>query len=216
MLIYLAGAHADTPASVTRKLRYFPLPPNTTLATLRTRHIYSNTMYAAAQHLIETLRGEPLRKVFRERIFDVLGMQRTFFGFHDIEERRDDTKADTAKGYRWLPDGRGEAAEAEGNGKYVQIHWQGSPEQGAAGDIVSCVSDYAFWMRALLSQDSRILSEEGWKEVMRPRVVVENNEDRPDEERRKLGPETYALGWSKYQYWGEEIVMHTGVDPGIG
>ena len=210
----LAGTYADTPASTTRKLRYLPLPANTTLATLRTRFIYSNTMYAAAQHLIETLTNQPMHKVLRERIFDVLGMERTFFGFHDVEERGEVQKADMANGYRWAPDGDIQAANNGGRGKHVEVPWRGSPEQGGAGDIISCVSDYALWMLAVLSRDSRVLSEEGWKEVLRPRIILDD--EYPEQERRNFGTETYALGWERDSYWGQEIIKHTGEDPGIG
>ncbi|OCK79261.1 beta-lactamase/transpeptidase-like protein [Lepidopterella palustris CBS 459.81] len=209
-----AGAHADTPASITRKLRYFPLPTNTTPATMRTRFIYSNTMYAAAQHLVETLIDQPLQKVLRERTFDVLGMGRTFFGFHDVEERGKDITADMAKGYRWVPGGDNEAADNECEGKYVEVPWRGSPEQGGAGDIISCVSDYALWMRAVLSRDSRVLSEEGWTEVLWPRMI--SDDKYPAQARRNFGTQTYALGWSGDHYRGEKIIEHTGRDPGIG
>jgi CubicO group peptidase (beta-lactamase class C family) len=60
-------------------------------------------MCAVAQDPIETLSHQPLSNVLKERIFNILNMKHSFFGWHDIDERGKDAKTDCTTGYRWVP-----------------------------------------------------------------------------------------------------------------
>ncbi|KAB8339166.1 hypothetical protein FH972_022101 [Carpinus fangiana] len=214
-----AGTRADTPLSLTRKMRYFPLTKNMGISAFRSTFHYSNTMYSAAHALAESLTQQPLHATLRKRTWDVLGMNRTFLGIEDLETAIGTESNETKKaslnlptGYRW----------EDNEQRSVELPFRGMPEQSGAGDIISCVDDYAQWMRAVLTRDTRILSKKGWREVLRPRIVVSNpskEDDKEDgeheEELKGLSTLTYALGWFVEHYWGEKIVSHTGGDPGI-
>jgi CubicO group peptidase (beta-lactamase class C family) len=66
----------DTSKSVTRKLRYLPLN-----VPLRTKFQYSNLMYVASAHLVETLTGQWIGDFVRQRIWEPLRMGATFYGW---------------------------------------------------------------------------------------------------------------------------------------
>jgi hypothetical protein len=57
-------------------------------------------MCTVAQDLIEILLNQPLSNVLKDQNLDILNMKRSFFGWHDIEERGKDAKTDSTTGYR--------------------------------------------------------------------------------------------------------------------
>ena len=183
------------------------------LATFRTHFVYSNTMYSAAQHLVETLTGQSLQTVLKERVFDVLGMHRTFFGIQYLQDRGADVAIDMASGYQWIPDVPSEGADSGKHGKHKEIAQRGFPEQGGAGDVISCVSDYALWMRAVLSRDTRLVKGKGWKQLFRPRTISGN--DYTPQEKEVYSTPLYSLGWCRDNYRGTDNLWHTGRDPGV-
>jgi CubicO group peptidase (beta-lactamase class C family) len=102
----------DTSKSVTRKLRFLPLN-----LPLRTKFQYSNLMYVAVAHLVETLTGQWIGDFVRQRIWEPLRMMATFYGIDDLKNRRG--AENLAQGYRW---------DKETNG-YVEVPWIDQPGQ---------------------------------------------------------------------------------------
>lgn len=63
---------------VVRNLRHLPVN-----AEPRVRFQYGNLMYVTLSHVIETLTGKPLAKVFQEEIWEPLGMESSYL---DLEQ----------------------------------------------------------------------------------------------------------------------------------
>jgi hypothetical protein len=69
-----------------------------------------------------------------------------------------------------------------------------------AGSVASNVIEYTKWLKALLSSSGPI-SAEGHKAIKTSRILES------DEEKPHTGPTTYALGWWRGVYQGEEWFM---------
>jgi CubicO group peptidase (beta-lactamase class C family) len=168
---------------IVRQIRHLPLT-----AEPRTTFQYCNLMFVAAAHIIETLTGQWLGKFLRERIWEPLGMDGTYFATEDAKAASEPL----AKGYRW----------DEHEEKYIDVPWMNLDGTSGAGSVISNVVDYSCWAQAVLEK-APPLSKRSWQELTTPRSLVLAQEP-------MTGPLTYALGWYGGIYKGHRFLEHTG------
>ena len=194
------GGPVDTSKKITRTLRHFPVS-----SQLRAKYEYSNVMYIAASHALETVTDEWLGKTLRDRIWDPLGMSNTFFTLQDPKKAVDAGKVKLATGYLWE-----ESDTDQGNGQCQPLEAVNFPEVSGAGAIISNVVDYAEWLKALMNQ-SAPLNKEIVAAMTSPRTIQIPSTLEPYD-----GVMTYALGWDVTTYKCGPLIMHKGGLVGIG
>lgn len=161
----------------------------------RTTYQYSNLMFIVASHLIETLTGDWIGNVFREKIWEPLGMNSTYLSLKDARASGNRL----AKGYSYDAN----------TFKYDVVPWKNKPEVSGAGGAISNIKDYAKWVEALLRKTPGVLSPDGYSAIWTARTLT-----RPDDP--FLKPTAYALAWNTCVYHGVEIVWHDGGIDGFG
>lgn len=190
------GGSNFTVRDMARILRHLPMT-----AAPRTKFQYCNVMYATVSLAIETLTGKWLGDILRERIWEPLGMDQTFFSLSHAIDATKDGSTHLAHGYAW-------------NNKtqeYIQLPWFNDPSISGAGNIISNVVDYGKWLRMLLAKASP-LSEAGYRELFRPRIFEQSGPPPP----WLVTEEGYALGWTVTNYRSVRMLSHTGGLPGFG
>ncbi|KAH8896571.1 serine beta-lactamase-like superfamily protein [Thozetella sp. PMI_491] len=177
-----------------RNLRHLPLgdfQPRTTWE-------YSNHMFQAVSHVIETVTGKPLGEVMGEKIWKPLGMDSTFLSIEDAlayEAKQADPEVQLAKLHVWEPDAK----------KFKQLPFWDDRGISGAGAIVSSVTDYAKWIKALIKQEDKApLSAAGYAAITSPHMVS------PPISPRFTGPISYGYGWWIAVYRGEKVIFHPG------
>jgi CubicO group peptidase (beta-lactamase class C family) len=185
----------DCPRSVTRILRNLPLS-----RPLRTTYQYCNLMYTAAAHLVSELSGVSFPDFLRDRIWNPLGMNDSYLNLPGTDQF-EDMKLHMATGYYWSKD-----EEA-----FKPFPFFDQPEGLGAGSIFSTVSDYAKWVRCMLTQ-SQPLSKSSHEELINPRTIVEPEKS----PKHGFGHTLYALGWEVHSYRGHRIIGHDGAVGGFG
>lgn len=189
----VTAAHPDDARSLTRNLRHLAFT-----SPLRTRLQYSNIMFTAATHVVESLCGEADYTAFlRSRIWDPLGMHNTFQDRPDVRPG-----ASEAQGYRW----------DEETGRHVAVPMLASPEGRGAGCVLSSAGDYAKFVRCLIKRAAP-LSEKAHKALVEPRTI----EEVPDAELIPGHSDVvlYALGLYRDTYRGSTLMTHAGAVPGF-
>lgn len=183
----------DTPASIVRALRYMPLaaPP-------RTEYHYSNFMYIAASHALETHTGEALGSFMRKRIWKPLNMSNTYFSAREARANPSNA-AKPVQGYEWIP-------TAEGGSFVPKPDHEWSANSGA-GTIFSNVLDYALWVRELIERNGPL---KGHDSLTDPRMINFQNDDL----NLPAPYHAYALGWIVDSYRGQYLYSHPGGWPG--
>ncbi|KAI2781006.1 beta-lactamase/transpeptidase-like protein [Daldinia loculata] len=189
-----------TVRDVVRSLRYLPM-----VSEPRVVWRYCNLMYMVAAHVIQTLTGQWLGAVMRERIWDPLGMEATYLSVEDALG----AGREVARGYYWDYQGEG---KREGQG-FVSVPYGSLNLASGAGGIVSNVLDYAQWIRCLIRGDGSddnengcpVLPKEAHRELKLARIAM------PPEMRMSFdAPLAYALGWELSTYKGWRIFTHSG------
>jgi CubicO group peptidase (beta-lactamase class C family) len=177
---------------VVRSLRHHPLN-----AEPRTMYQYSNAMYVAATHVIETVTGRRLGDLMREWIWEPLEMKSTFICVEDARNSNDEL----AHGYKYLYD--------YNNGEFEEVEWANLESVSGAGAVITSALDYAKWARAILT-DSTPLSKKGIEAIFTPRTLM------PTLQAPYTGPRSYALGWRLGVYQGQWFFEHSGGVAGFG
>ena len=118
------------------------------------RFSYHNTGYFLAEVVIENVSGKDYKSFFRERVFDHLDMQNTYF------ENQVQVVDNSAQGYTLK------------NGEWIKI-WRVSQEEMAGGwGIWSTLEDLIKWNNAL--DRNELLKPEFQQEMFKP-ITLENN-----------------------------------------
>ena len=178
-----------------RKLRHLQMT-----AEPRAKWQYCNMMYIAVSHFIQTYTGKWLGNILRERIWEPLAMNSTFFSLSDAEVATSSGKASLARGYSWLNRTR----------EYHTVPYVDSEAVSGAGATISNVLDYAKWLRCLMARAAP-LSSAAHDSLHFPRInlppllppwQVKHSGFR--------GVDGYALGWFVSNYRGEVMIWHTG------
>lgn len=190
-----------TPRDVTRMLRYLPLN-----AAPRTKWQYCNHMYVVAAHVVQTLTGGRwLGDVLREWLWAPLGMRATYFSLGDALAAPEHLAA----GYSWLRE----------EGEFVGMPQMPTDEVSGAGAVISCVEDYARWIRMLLHEEAP-LPRAGHRAVKTPRILINPDSvlgsyssGEAETDAKPLpydGPLAYAFGWQVGSYRGHTFWTHSG------
>lgn len=111
--------------------------------------------------------------------------------FMDVESARE--AGDLSTGY-WYD---------EHTDKYVAMPFIPTAEVSGAGAIISSVTDYAKWVKALLGRDE-FLSESVHADIVRPRFI------NTAEANKGADVSMYALGWVRTTLHGERAIWHSG------
>ncbi|KAJ6780340.1 hypothetical protein PWT90_08077 [Aphanocladium album] len=155
----------------------------------RKRFIYSNHVFMAISHLIETVAGKPLGDVLREHIWHPLYMNSTYLGNEEVAAG----SATLATAYTWDVERKA----------YQKLPAETVTEFRGTDAVISTVSDAAKWLRCLLTEGEP-LSAAMHADIRKPRIImsptVANGSDII----------TYGLGWQRTVYQGEIMYSHGG------
>ncbi len=164
--------------------------------SLRSSFIYQNIFYLAAGKIIEKVSGKPWAVLLKERIFQPLGMTRSFPTLGEVKDAN-----------QTMPHYKVE-------GKITVIQHTKADEIGPAGSAWSCVDDMGKWMRVMLDsskyQGGRLLSAKTWIEMFKPQVLIPASQFYPTARLTKPNWTTYGLGWFQHDYKGRKVNFHTG------
>jgi CubicO group peptidase (beta-lactamase class C family) len=179
-----ADGRKVTPKAVVRNLRNLPM-----ISEPREKFIYSNFMYVALSHVLQTVTGKWLGEVFKELIWNPLDMKSTFLDLGDAK------KADghLADGYYW----------DKQDGEYKWVEFLDVEEISGAGGAFSTVLDYAKWVKCLLLE-TEPFSKEVHIDIKKPRSIATTAPGGG----REIS--LYSLGWARTLYKGNVIYNHSG------
>ncbi len=165
--------------------------------SLRSSFAYQNVMYSLAGEVVSAASGIPWEQFLTSRIFQPLGMTRTFSSY----------------------------AIARGQLNIASPHWRVGDTVtvidnasvdaiGAAGGVWSDIADMARWTRFLLDSakigNTRYLKAKTFAELFTPQVVVSPDEFYPSAALTHPHWMTYSLGWFQQDYRGRMVSFHTG------
>jgi CubicO group peptidase (beta-lactamase class C family) len=173
---------------VVRRARY--LQP---ASVFRGKFGYSNIMFIAAGEVISAVSDQRWDDFVRQRILDKLGMNQTVTSVRNL------TNAATP--------------HIELNGDVVSHTWTPWNNSGAAGGIISTVSDIAKWLRLQLNYGAvdgdSIFSEESSAVMWTPHIAIPLTANK-----KEITPSihftTYGLGWNLWDYHGRQVISHGG------
>lgn len=178
-------------------IKYMPLA-----ASPRTTYAYNNIIFLVAQRIIESVTGKSWEENLQERIFDPLGMTRTFVnesGFTSAAEGN--TPHETV--YR---DGAIRTNPMEGEEQ--ALHWLTAI--GPAGSISSTVTDMIQWSRFHLSNgtlDGKTLLQPSSMEYLhKGQLITSQNHSKTT---------VYAPCWFVEQNNHYRVYFHTGTTWGF-
>ena len=177
-------------------------------APIRYRFQYSNFNYLIAGALVEAISGQDYETFLAERLLRPLGMTHSLVYGADFRAAKNRALAfDYAKEYTL--------------GERKQIPYYQSPAEdpdarvgdptAAAGCIISCAEDMTHWLRFNLDRgkigEKQLVREDLMDLIAFPHVF-QSESGGPYSPQRAT--ESYALGWSVYQYRGRKMVEHGG------
>jgi CubicO group peptidase (beta-lactamase class C family) len=165
LLLHTGGLIADNPLAdyddgrVKAIERIYGLKP---VAAPGERFIYSDVSFIVLGLLVEKVAGKPLDEFARENIFELLEMSQTMF--HPGEDLRKRAAPADKRDGEWVA---GEVHDPRA--------WRLGGVAGHAG-LFSTADDLAKYAQAMLNrggrEDRRLLSEEAWQQMTRPRDVA--------------------------------------------
>ena len=181
-------------AEILQRVKYIP-----TAYSLRGGFTYQNVMYGAAGELITRVSGMSWEDFVRTRIFTPLGMTHsytTYTGMHAA------SAANQSEPHFRIRDTIRVIAD-----ETVDV-------LPAAGSIWSNATDMAKWVRFLLDSGrvdgTRLVSEAGFRELLKPQAFVTASEFYPTAQITKPHWMTYGLGWFEQDFRGRFLAFHTG------
>ncbi len=165
----------------------------------RSSFIYQNVMYQVAGEVIGSASGMPWERFIRTRIMDPLGMTRSTPTLQGVLDGRFTNVS---------------SAHYEIDGTVRAIPESPVDPVPAAGAAWSTAEDVAKWVRFLLDSGRvggrRLVSEAGFRELLRPQAFVPAGEFYPTAQLTQPHWMTYGLGWFEQDYRGRFVAMHTG------
>ena len=164
--------------------------------SLRSSFIYQNIFYLTAGKVIEKVSGQKWADFIQAKIFQPLGMERTF---PTLAAAKD---ANHSKPHYLV------------NGSIKTIEPTYADEIGPAGSVNASIEDMAKWMVCMLDSSKyergRLLKKSTWVELFKPQVIVPASQFYPTMQLIKPNWMTYGLGWFQHDYKGKKINYHTG------
>ena len=181
-------------AEILRRVRYLPAA-----YSLRGGFAYQNVMYGTAGELIARVSGMSWEDFVRTRVFQPLGMTHSYTTYETMHA----------------------ASGANQSEPHFRIHDtirvikdETVDVLPAAGSIWSNASDMAKWVRFLLDSGrvdgKRVVSEAGFRELLKPQSFVSAAEFYPTARITKPHWMTYGLGWFEQDFRGRFLAFHTG------
>ncbi len=174
-------------------------------ASLRSRFIYQNVMYAAAGKVVGAASGMPWEQFIRARIFQPLEMD------DSVPTLMMQASRENVASPHHVSDGS------------VHVIRNAAVDSVApAGAVWSSVSDMSRWMRAMLNggripdrDSSRLLTEARYAELFEPQMIVDRGAFYPTARLTEPHWTTYGLGWFQQDYRGRAVDFHTGSIDGM-
>jgi CubicO group peptidase (beta-lactamase class C family) len=165
--------------------------------SMRAGYIYQNIFYLAAGKVIEKVSGKPWSTFVTERIFQPLGMTRTFPLLKQASLDPNRTKP-----------------HYKIEGVITVIEHTNADEIGPAGSVWSCADDMSKWVTVLLDSSKyaggRLLKPATWKEMFRPQLLIPEAQFYPSQKFTNPNWRSYGLGWFQHDYKGKKVNFHTG------
>jgi len=155
---------------------------------------YNNAGFCLAGAIVERVTGQPFERVMRMRVFEPLGLTRSFYFAHE------------AIAY---PVAVGHTQKTPGSDEHEVARLYPLPRAvNAAGGIIATVDDLltfaAFHMNGGVARDGkRLLSEEATRAMWEPRIKAANF------------AEAYATGWETRMIDGVRLIGHGGSTNGF-
>ena len=164
--------------------------------SFRAGYGYSNLMFIAAGEVIKAVSGKTWDAFIREHIFDPLEMNRTVTSVRSLPKMEN-----VAQPHK---------PEGDKNEPIPYTNWD---NMGAAGGILSSVSDLAKWMQLQIDggthNGKQIFSEAAQSEFWKP-----HNNHKVTKFSKMLYPSRnfngYGLGWGMSDYGGKMVAAHGG------
>jgi len=160
-------------------------------------YTYQNIMYLVAGKVIEQVSGMPWADFMRQRLYDPLGLNRTF-----ATRRAVLGEENLARPHHYVDD------------ELMRIEDMIADDIAPAGASWSCTDDMARWMLFLLDsarvEGRSILSPPTWQELFTPQVIIPQEEFYPTRQLTQPTWTTYGLGWFQHDYQGRAVQFHTG------
>jgi CubicO group peptidase (beta-lactamase class C family) len=164
--------------------------------SLRSSFIYQNIFYLCAGRVIEKVSGMPWEEYIQKKIFQPLGMTRTWPLLKMVDD------ANQSKPHYFVDSN-------------IQVIDRTSADNiGPAGSVWSCADDMSKWMLCMLDSSKyaggRLLKPSTWMEMFKPQVIVPIGQFYPTARLTKPNWMTYGLGWFQQDYKGAKVNFHTG------
>lgn len=150
---------------------------------------YCNMMFVVLSHVVETVTGRWLGDVLREKLWEPLGMNSTYF---DLDEALA-APNHFADGYIW----------DEHNKTFREVPRMGITEVSGAGGVLSTALDYAKWVKCLL-HEAAPLSEAVHRDIKTVRSIYSTAPS------GGVDLILYALGWERMTFRGHVVYAHSG------
>jgi CubicO group peptidase (beta-lactamase class C family) len=164
--------------------------------SFRSSFIYQNIFYLAAGKVIEKVSGTPWEVFIQKRVFEPLGMTRTFPLLSQVKDANQSHP-------HYVVDG-----------KITVIERTSADAIGPAGSVWSCVDDMGKWALCMLDSSKysggKLLKAATWNELFKPQVFVTASQFYPTAQLTKPNWTTYGLGWFQQDYKGRKVNFHTG------
>lgn len=164
--------------------------------SLRSSFIYQNIFYGYAGKVIEKVSGLPWEVFIKQRIFEPLGMTRSYPHLQMVND------ANQTSEHYWV------------DGKITVISRTNADAIGPAGSVWSSIDDMSKWAICMLDSSKyaggRLVKPATWVELFKPQVIVPANQFYPTAQLTKPNWTTYSLGWFQQDYKGKKVNFHTG------
>lgn len=164
--------------------------------SLRSSFIYQNIFYLYAGKVIEKVSGQPWEEFIQKRIFQPLGMTRTYPMLKMVNDPNQSNP-------HYLIEN-----------KITVIKRTNADAIGPAGSVWSCVDDMSKWALCMLDSSKyaggRLVKPSTWVELFKPQVMVTPSQFYPTAQLTKPNWTTYSLGWFQQDYKGRKVNFHTG------
>ncbi len=175
-----------------------------TVAPIRTRLIYQNTMFELAGLLIERLSGQRWHHFLTERLWQPIGMLETYGSREEIGAEQSYVTP-----HLYI------------DNKLTVPAWDFPADYAdAAGSVWSSIHDMSLWAQFLLrdgvtQSGKRLVSEQGIKQMFEPHQLASASDFYPTTELTRPNWRSYGLAWFQQDFQGRKIDFHTGSLSGL-
>lgn len=167
--------------------------------SFRAGYTYQNIMYGLVGELIRRASGMPYGEFLKQRLWQPLGMDRTFASLSDVRASGDDNVS---------------SPHFEIRDTIRVIDETPVDVLASAGAVWSTATDMARWVRFLLDSarvdGERLISASSYAMLFSPHTIIPPDQFYPSVRLTRPHWTTYGLGWFQQDYRGEAVSFHTG------